>query len=279
MCGLQILFCITFVSKHCFAFVKNILKVILVCFVVLLSAAYESVAQGELDEQHKIFFRNEKTYAFELNSDGWGANYRYGKRNVARDKFLVEFDFNIIKHDKEGKVLPIRDLRLKRIVFGKINSVFDLQLSYGYQYELFEKADKGSVSVRAFGLAGGTLAFLKPIYYDVERGDGTGRDTILFHSEIPFHLIYGSMPYYYGIGKMKFLPGAFAKVGIGVDFSKLDNKVNTLEAGVALQVYPKKLEIMLTDTNKQILPTVFLSYRFGKVVSGYHLKKQDEGTY
>ncbi len=254
------------------------LRILLFLSVLSGFCSIRASAQGELDEQHKIFFRNEKTFAFDLNSNGWGANYRYGKRNVARDKFLFEGDLNFIKHHKEDKILSIRGFSLKRFVFGKTNYVFDSRFSVGYQYELFEKTDKGSVSVRVFGLAGGTLAFLKPIYYHVEKGDGTGEDTVLFHNEIQYHLIYGTMPYFYGISQISILPGVYGKLGLGVDFSRSDKRVQTIEAGITLEVFPKKLEIMATETNKQILPVVFVSYRFGKVVSGYHLKDADEGT-
>lgn len=244
---------------------------------VLIIIEIPLLAQGELDEQHKIFFRNEKTFAFDLNSNGWGFNYRYGKRIQARDKHLFEGDFNIVKHHKEDKILSQRGVSLKRFVFGKLHSVFDLKFGYGYQYELFQKADKSSVSVRAFALGGGTLAVMKPIYWDVERADGSGRDTIQFHNEIQYHLIYGTLPYYYGLKEIKLVPGGFLKAGLMVEFSKLDNNFRAVEAGINLQLYPVKLEIMATETNKRFFPTVYLSYRFGKVVSGYHLKEIDEG--
>ncbi len=251
--------------------------IIYILFLILCGQAV--FAQGELDEQHKILFRNEKTFAFDLNSNGWGFDYRYGKRIKARDKQLFEGSFNIIKHHKEDKILSQRGLSLKRFVFGKNNSVFDIRAAYGYQYEMFQKSDVGTVSVRAFGLIGGSLAVLKPIYYDVERADGSGnRDTVKFFDEMQYHLIYGTLSYFKGVSEISVLPGAYAKAGIAVDFSKIDNRVRTLEFGVSAVLYPKKLDIMATETNKQFIPTVFLAYRFGKVVSGYYLKESDEGT-
>ena len=38
------------------------------------------LAQGEINEQQKIFFRNERSFAFLLNSDGYGGSYREAKR-------------------------------------------------------------------------------------------------------------------------------------------------------------------------------------------------------
>ncbi len=47
-------------------------------------------AQGELNEQQKVFFRNEKSFAILLNSDGLGLSYRAAKRIDFRNKNLLK---------------------------------------------------------------------------------------------------------------------------------------------------------------------------------------------
>jgi len=53
-------------------------------------------AQGEIDEQQtkKYSFRNERSFALLLNSDGFGINYREAKwGSTTLNKRLLEVDF------------------------------------------------------------------------------------------------------------------------------------------------------------------------------------------
>ncbi len=46
------------------------MKKLLIIAVVFLFGAFSLFAQGELDEQQRVFFRNERSFAILLNSDG-----------------------------------------------------------------------------------------------------------------------------------------------------------------------------------------------------------------
>ena len=119
--------------------------------------------------------------------------------------------------------------------------------------------------------------FLKPIYYKIVT-DTTGASEIKrFEKNTPWWLITGKENYFYGLKEMQVIPGGFVKTGFAFEFSKNDKKIKMLEIGVSLEVYPKPIVILETQNNQIIFPTLYLSYRFGKVESGYYLKKQDEG--
>ena len=60
-------------------------------------------AQGEIDVQPAVFWRNEWSIALMVNSNGFGANYRYGERINADNKRLYELDFAYMKDPKEFK--------------------------------------------------------------------------------------------------------------------------------------------------------------------------------
>ena len=79
------------------------------------------------------------------------------------------------------------------------------------------------------------------------------------------------------MNEIKLVPGLFVKTGFNFEFSKEDKRLNILEPGISIEVYPKQIKIMGTENNPFIFPVLYLSYRFGKVESGYHLKEQDEG--
>ncbi len=77
------------------------MKKLLILSVLVLSGTLTLYAQGELNEQQKVFFRNEKSFAFLLNTDGWGLSYRAAKRIDFLNKNLLEIDFGIMKSAKE----------------------------------------------------------------------------------------------------------------------------------------------------------------------------------
>lgn len=233
-----------------------------------------SFSQGDIDDSKKIFYRNESTYALNINSNGVGLDYRFGKRINANRKFIYDGDINTMKHHKEYKQFNPWSTSLTRFAYGKTNSVFNIRFGIGNENEIFKKMDRNSVSIRLFYVGGLTSAFLKPIYYQILEGE----DIVVkkFDLNTPAFYIWGKAPYFKGISELKLVPGAYVKAGFGFEFSKNDKKVSMLEAGITLELYPKEIEIMATETNTAFFPTLYLAYRFGKVKSDYHIKEADE---
>ncbi len=225
--------------------------------------------QGEIDEQDKIFYRNERTFGFLLNSNGMGFNYRYAKRIDAFRKTLYEVEINHLKHPKEIKA-TISSTN-KNIIFGKLNSVYTLKGAVGYQKEFFQKRDLGSISIRYFANSGISLAFLKPYYFEYQN-QTTGKP---YYDKFQQHGNFiGKGPYLYGFDELSVIPGLYGKVGISFEYSKIDEIFHAIELGMAMDIYAKKLKIMDTPSNKvlyllpddQFIITLFVSYRFGKVI-------------
>ncbi len=248
-------------------------------FIFILSLfIFESVfSQGEIDTEHKILFRNEKSYGINLNSNGYGFGYRYGKRINIHRKQLFEGNLNIVKHEKEKKIYNPYSQNISRFVYGKTNFAFNLQAGYGMHHELFKKFDRNSVSIRWFYIGGITATFLKPIYYSVYNKDSESLEWQKFVKNTPFWYIYGKRSFFYGMDEISVIPGIYAKTGFCFEFGKTDKKLNIIEIGFKFEAYPKPIKIMETEKNPQFLPILYLTYRFGKVESGYYLKEQDEG--
>lgn len=254
-------------------FVQNMKFSLLIWLLVCSSLAF---AQGELDDQDKIFYRNEKTYAFLLNSNGIGGNYRYAKRIDAFRKTLYEIEFNYLKHPKEAKISTYNN---RNIVYGKLNAAYTLKGAIGFQNEMFQKRDQGGISIRFFYNFGPSLAILKPIYYEYIINDEVVYDVFQLHTSPN---IIGKAPFVYGIENLKVQPGIFGKIGYTFEYSKLDDVFHALELGLAFDAYIGKVPIMETEPNKLlfVLPddqfylTLFLSYRFGKVISTPYEQKK-----
>ncbi len=120
----------------------NIRFLILAIFLLILSS--NSYCQELTEDMPKIFYRNEKSIGFQLNTNGWGVGYRYGSRINYFKKHNYEIDFSYLKHPKEIKTTSYYQ-GSKSFVFGKMNYAFDLRAGYGKQHELYNKRDPGSI--------------------------------------------------------------------------------------------------------------------------------------
>ncbi len=239
-------------------------------YLFILLFPCQSFSQGEIDNEKKIFYRNEKTWGFFVFSNGWGGNYRNGRRiNVFR-KFIWELDINYIKHPKEVKV-TVDPYSATRFVYGKLNLPLELRGSVGFQRELFRKMDKGGVSVRFIYNVGPTIVLLKPIYYEVSHNDGTIQDEKFLSNDTISQDIMGRSSFFKGLSEIKIDPGIYLKAAFSFEFSKKDEKVKALEVGGTASAFLNEVEIMAAQ-NSRFLFNIFVSYRFGRIVQGGHLE-------
>lgn len=233
-----------------------------------------SQAQGEIDDQPKVFFRNERSFAVSLNSNGWGVNFRYAKRLNAFSSIIFDGDLAGIRHPKEIKSQsPYIGGWGRSYVFGKTNEVFSLRAGTGYQKELFSKFDQGGISVRYFAGGGLSLALLKPIYYLKVTGYDPQtfyitRVRSLFDPDYmqSVYDIYDRESFFTGIKETTLAPGAYVRAGLVFEYSSEDRAIHALEGGIQLEGFLKKLPILAIEDNPRLIFSLFASYRFGKVL-------------
>ncbi len=236
-------------------------------YLFILFFSFQLFAQGEIDDEKKIFFRNEKSLAFFLFSNGWGGNYRKGKRVSASRKFIWEADINYIKHPKEIK-LTVDPYAATRFVYGKLNVPIEFRGSVGFQKRLFRKIDKRGVAIWFVYNAGPTIVLLKPIYYEVAYSDGLHIEKFDVNKS---QNIYGRAFFFKGVNEVKIDPGLFLKGTFSFEFSKKDNKVKALEVGAVASAFLNEVEIMAAQ-NSQFLFNIFISYRFGRIIRGGYME-------
>lgn len=227
-------------------------------------------SQGEIDTQKKIFYRNEKSFGILLNSNGFGCSYRDGKWKNDRDRKLFEIDFNYVQHPKEIKFPYITYYNTGSYVYGKTNIMFSFRGGPGFQHEMFQKTDKGGISIRYFYGYGPALAIYKPIYYDIYVFSGqeiVGKESKKFDVNLQHAEIIGRSSFFKGIDETQFVPGLYAKSGISFEYSKQDKILHALELGIAMEIYPKRIPIMYLDKNPFAFFSFFVSYRFGKILN------------
>ena len=250
-------------------------KLLITAFVVLYSAV-SVYAQGEIDDQPVVFFRNERSFAALLNSDGIGLNYREGKRIDYLNKKFFEIDVGTLKHPKEYKVSNPYTQGTGMFVFGKLNSVFFLRGGIGRQHEIYKKADLGGVAVRYFYSGGPVISLYKPIYYQVLYpipGSLYYYEIVEEKFDVSIHDpgdIYSKASFTKGLKEASVLPGLYAKAGFNFEYSRQDKVIHAIELGAQINVFPKKIPIMASPDNKFIFLSLFVSYRFGVIVDPLH---------
>jgi len=245
------------------------MKKLLIIAVIFLIGAASLHAQGDLNEQQKVFFRNERSFAILLNTDGIGISYRGAKRIDYRNKRFLEIEAGTLKHPKEYK-LSNPYTQSGNYIFGKLNSTFYLRGEIGHQHELYKKADLGGIAIRYFYSAGPVLAVYKPIYYKVLYLLSANEYQTIdekFNSSIALPQdIYSRASFTKGLKETKVMPGLFAKGGFNFEYSKEDKIIHAIELGAQINAFPVKIPIMATTNNKAIFFSLFISYRFGMII-------------
>jgi len=246
------------------------MRKLLIIFVLVGFCTYPVFGQGELNEQQKIFFRNERSFAVLLNSDGYGLSYREAKRVDFLNKRYFEIEAGTLKHPREYRESNPYYQTPGTFVYGKMNSPFYLRGSYGIQHEIFKKADLGGVAVRYFVSGGPSFAIYKPIYYKILYPVSSYEFEIVEEkldvNVHPPYDVYSRSSFTKGLGELKILPGLFVKGGFNFEYSKEEKLIHAVEAGISFSAFTKKIPIMATTDNKALYFSLFISYRFGVII-------------
>jgi hypothetical protein len=245
------------------------MKKLLILAVIFIFGTISLYSQGELNEQQKVFFRNERSFGILLNTDGVGGSYREARRIDFRNKRLLEIDGGNLKNSKEYRQSSYYT-QGGSYIYGKLNTAFYVRAGIGHQHELFKKADLGGIAVRYFYSAGPVLALYKPVYYRVIYTI-SGTEYLVkeekFNSSIAASQeIYGRAPFFKGIDETKLMPGLYGKAGFNFEYSKEDKVIHAIEFGAQVNAFPKKIPIMANSENKAIFFSLFVSYRFGVIL-------------
>lgn len=250
---------------------------------VLLTAldATSALAQGDIDSERKILYRNEWSIGTVVKSTGLEFDYRSGKFVNAFKKNLWDCGLSFIKHPQQYRMShPVfGSWGYGRYCFGKKNFCFELFLGFGRQRTLFQKFDLNSVEIRFFYFGGLDLAFLKPIYYEIYYNSSSIRSEKFDPVNHYAGITMGTSEFSKGFNEIKAVPGVSCKMGLSVEFGKNDNRLIAMEAGAKFSAFAKELDIMAQDRNPQFLTSLFIAIRFGKVKHGAHYEYLNEYEY
>lgn len=219
-------------------------------------------------DQPEVLMRKEMTGGIMIHSNGFGVNFRKGKHKTGYKKRMFEFDYVTMKHPKEFKTVNPGVENSKGFLYGKLNSFSILRAGYGIQKVLYEKDMGKGIEIRYHYFIGPSIGFTKPMYLQIlHHIPGTHEyETSTEKYDPAKHFpddIYGKAPFANGLDEIAIHPGIYGKFGFSFEYGSERETVRTLETGVILDAFSKKIPIMALTQNKQFFISLYLSINFG----------------
>ncbi len=222
------------------------------------------------EEQGAIIFQKQTIFGVKLNTDGYGAFAELARFKTARRSNLYSLDLGERKSSKEEKITSAQGGYLSNpYIFGKINNFYYAKLGYAQQRLIGNKGNKNGVAVSAIYGGGFSAALLKPYYLKVaDPNNNEVKDVKYNKNEDVFldnqNLVLGSSGFGKGFGEMKFTPGAFLKTAMRFDYGRYNELVSAIEVGLNVEMYAKKLPVMLLNKDRQLFFNAYAAIAFGR---------------
>jgi len=242
------------------------------CFFLILPVAFCGQAQDASKNQVQDIVRHkEVTLGIKLHTQGYGVVANFGKILNIRKKNLWEIELQEIKHPKEQKVQSLlnSDGGTNRYTFGKINNFYNLNVLIGRERVLSEKLRQKGVSFSFLYKLGASLGITKPYYLQFYKEGKNEQLIIEKYSEenkdsfLEPGWIVGRGGFGYGLDEIRPVPGGVIKTAIEADWASNNRLIKSLEAGMMVNAYYKKIPLMALSENPFIFVNLYLSLKLG----------------
>jgi hypothetical protein len=224
-----------------------------------------------------IIYNREKVADFRLHTHGWNVHYQTGSIKTYYKTSFWEYGLGELRHFKETrKNSDFAGLNpgagFSAYVYGKQNSFFALRTGWGIKRYYSEKATKNGVAIGLTYSGGLSLGLLKPYYLEVSAGRDAGIIQIKYSPETerefldrnPFRPVRGRAGFVKGLEETRFLPGVYGRAGVHIDWGAFDEFLKAVEVGIMLDVYPKKVPLMVNEENRPFFLNFYISMQLGK---------------
>lgn len=211
-------------------------------------------------------YKREQSMGLNLNTDGWGFDYRIGFFKTGYVKRTFDISFSFIKDPKEVRYYNSYDQTSKSFVYGKEINFYSLRFLYGKQKDLTSKPYWGGVELRWLNLFGFNLGLGKPIYLYVvdQANDGALSLDRYEPTKHDLSVIYGRGPFSKGLDELEIFPGVSFKTALNVEYGTISEKTRSIEAGVIFNGYLRPYNIMAYSEPRYFDISFYVSFNFGK---------------
>lgn len=255
-----------------------VMRKIIVTFFSILVLGTTAFSQSGFDNEELlgIVYNKEFTFDFRFHTNGiFSFAYNRAKIKSYYKTNFFQVEVGTLKHPKESKnnnrIISFQNNPGGSYSFGKQNSLFLARGGYGQKRYFSEKQNRKGVAIGISYMGGVTLGVLKPYYLDLKvNQDGNPIFVRTPYTEeyadefLDVFSIINSSGFKYGWNDLSFVPGGHAKIGVHLDWGAYDEFVKGLEFGFMLDVFYKKVPIMIGEDNKMAFLNVYLSIQLGK---------------
>lgn len=225
-----------------------------------------------------IIYNTEFAIGGGVHTNGFNLSFQYGWLKKYYLTKIFYADFGMLKHPKEYRqsydyVPQWSQNSPKPFVYGKQNSFYVIRVGYGEKRYFSDKAKKRGIAIGASYSAGVSLGLLKPYYLDIVY-PGSSPNSYDIRSEpystenasyfLNLDRIYGASGAGLGWGGIKPIPGGYARAGLLFDWGAFDSFLKDIEVGGMIDVYYKRVPIMLTEQNYPFFANLYINIHFGK---------------
>ncbi|HNE27682.1 MAG: hypothetical protein U0U46_07055 [Saprospiraceae bacterium] len=246
--------------------------------IVLAMLATDALAQGFKPpvSGKGIIYNRETAFNFRLTTNkGFATGLEFGRLRTYYRTTYFQLNFGEVKHPKEQRQSPPPNVRSFRpFVFGKQNNFFIVRSGWGIKRYYSEKASHKGVAVGVSYSIGPSLGLLKPYYLALAyTSPDNPRDQRVLHQKYSDEnadvfldptRILGASPFTKGIGELSLVPGGNASVAFHMDWGAFDEVVKALEIGLQVDVFPRKVPILVSEENSPVFFNFFVNLQLGK---------------
>ncbi len=242
-------------------------KILLI--LVLISLVKSVYSQGTVFEEKRTIYKREQAFGVTVHTRGWGLTYRYGQYTSGFTRRIYEAELVGVKHPKNTKTYRNPQANSDGFVYGQLNSIMVLRLDIGNHRTFISKQSVRGIAISSIFSGGLSLAYAKPVYVKVPSEFNPNlkeqnEDIVRYDPDVhEIDTIVGGTSLFHGFFTGSFIPGAYVKAGLNFESSRQADKINSLEVGVVLDVYYKKVPMMGNDFNKMYFFNLYVSLTFG----------------
>ena len=249
------------------------------CLLLLAGLVNKAGAQGlkSPDSGVGVVYNYETAINLKMTTNrGYAPGIEWGRLRTYYKTTYYFLNVGELKHPKEQRQSadPSVSRSFRPYVYGKQNNAFIIRGGWGAKRYYTEKAKYKGVAVGMSYSVGPSLTLLKPYYLALRRPspDNPGNSRVRHerYSEENADIfldntrILGASPFTKGLGETTFMPGGSASIALHMDWGAFDEFVKAVEIGAILDVFPKKLPILVSEENNQVFLNFFINFQFGK---------------
>ena len=224
-----------------------------------------------------VIYNKESAFSFGFaTTHGWRVGWEKGLLKTYYKTTFFQLNLGEIKHEKEHKQSsdPAQGRSYRAFVYGKRNNFLVVRAGWGAKRYFSEKARQKGVAVGMSYSIGPSLGILKPYYLGLNRTadvPGNAREVIEKYSEanastfLDNTKIIGAASFFRGLSQPSFLLGGNASIAAHFDWGAFDEYVKAAEVGIQLDLFAKKVPILVGDSvNQALFLNFYAILQFGK---------------